>query len=67
MAEDTPPSVLKQLVIRYLVSLLIRIKEPSSPTGWQQSPQPQTEDTTKSQKQDCVATGFIYDNAVISL
>ena len=64
MAEDVPPPVLKQLVIRYLVSLLVRIKELSSPTGWQQSPQPQTEATKKSQKLDCIATGFIYNNAV---
>ena len=64
MAEDIPPPVLNQLVIRYLVNLLVRIKEPSSPTGWQQSPQPQTEDTKKSRKLDCVATGFIYDDAV---
>ena len=53
-----------QLVIRYLVNLLVRIKEPSSATGWQQSPQPQTEDTKKSWKLDCVTTGFIYDDAV---
>ena len=33
MAEDTPQPVLNQLVIRYLVNLLVRIKEPSSPTG----------------------------------
>ena len=64
MAEDIPPPVLIQLVIRYLVNLLVRIKEPSSPTGWQQSPQPQTEDTKKSRKLDCVATGFIYNDAV---
>ena len=64
MAEDIPPPVLNQLVIRYLVNLLVRIKEPSSPTGWQQSPQPQTEDTKKSRKLDCVATGFIYNDAV---
>ena len=64
VAEDIRPPVLNQLIIRYLVNLLVRIKEPSSPTGWQQSPQPQAEDTKKSQKLDCVATGFIYDNAV---
>ena len=64
MAEEIPPPVLNQLVIRYLVNLLVRIKEPSSPTGWQQSPQPQTEDTKKSRKLDCVATGFIYDDKV---
>ena len=46
MAEDIPPPVLNKLVIRYLVNLLVRIKEPSSPTGWQ----PQTEDTKKSRK-----------------
>ena len=36
MAEDISPPVLKQLVIlviRHLVNLLVRIKEPSSPTG----------------------------------
>ena len=60
MAEDIPPPVLNQLAIRYLVNLLVRIKEPSSPTGWKQSPQPQTEDTKKSRKPDCVATGFIW-------
>ena len=59
-----PTTSINQLVIRYLVNLLVRIKEPSSPTGWQQSPQPQTEDTKKSRKLDCVATGFIYDDAV---
>ena len=64
MAEDIPPPVLNQLVIRYLVNLLVSNKEPSSPTGWQQSPQPQAEDTKKSQKLDCVPTGFIYDDAV---
>ena len=64
MAEDIPPPVLNQLVIRYLVNLLVRIKEPTSPTGWQQSPQPQAEDTKKSRKLDCIATGFIYDDAV---
>ena len=32
MAEDIPPPVLNQLVTRYLVNLLVRIKEPSSPT-----------------------------------
>ena len=64
MAEDIPPPVLNQLVIRYLVNLLVRIKEPSSPTRWEQSPQPQTEDTKKSRKLDCVVTGFIYDDAI---
>ena len=59
-----PPPVLIQLVTRYLVNLLVRIKEPSSPTGWQQSPQLQAEETKKSRKLDCVATGFIYDDAV---
>ena len=48
----------------YLVNLLVRIKEPSSPTGWQQSPQLQAEETKKSRKLDCVATGFVYDDAV---
>ena len=56
------PSI--QLVTRYLVNLLVRIKEPSSPTGWQQSPLLQAEETKKSRKLDCVATGFIYDDAV---
>ena len=64
MAGDIPPPVLNQLVTRYLFNLLVGIREPSSPTGWPQSPQLQTEDTKKSQKLDCVATGFIYDNAV---
>ena len=39
-----PPPVLIQLVTRYLVNLVIRIKEPSRPTGWQQSPQLQAEE-----------------------
>ena len=63
-AEDIPPPVLIQLVTRYLVNLLVRIKEPSSPSGWQQSPQLQAEEAKKSRKLDCVATGFIYDDAV---
>ena len=72
MAEDIPPPVLIhisppvliQLVTRYLVNLLVRIKEPSSPTRWQQSPQLQAEETKKCLKQNCIATGFIYDDAV---
>ena len=69
MAEDIPPPVLNpypttsinQLVTRYLVNLPVRIKEPSSPTGWQQSPLLQAEETKESRKLDCVATGFIDD------
>ena len=61
---NIPPPVLIQLVTRYLVNLLVRIKEPSSPTRWQQSPQLEAEETKKSRKLDCVATGFMYDDAV---
>ena len=64
VAEDIPPPVFNQLFIKYLVHLLVRIKEPSSPTGWQQSPQPQREDTKMSWKLDYITTGFIHDDAV---
>ena len=63
MAEDIPPPVLYPYPTTSINSL-VRIKEPSSPTGWQQSPQLQAEETKKSRKLDCVATGFIYDDAV---
>ena len=72
MAEDIPPPALNQHPTTSSKSTshkvpsnpLVRIKEPSSPSGWQQYPQLQAEDTKKSRKLDCVATGFIYDDAV---
>ena len=59
-----PASIRPSVRPWYLVNLLVRIREPSSPTGWQQSPQLQAEETKKSRKLDCITTGFIYDDAV---